>query len=238
MSEIEAGPGNRAFSESAAQILATEHWSLLAARAMVWNEAFARVTIFLTILSASIVALALVVNTSGFGDAFTWFAYGLAPLVLFIGICTYVRLVQINLEDFMHVIAMNRLRHGYVDMAPEVKDYLMAGWHDDARGALKTMILARSKTASSVAHLFVTTPTMVAIVNASVAGATAALVAHRIGAGREIVILTALVSFLIIAIWLLRAQFGVESEIARLRPRFPSTQQDYRDELGPTHLGP
>lgn len=42
------------------QILATEHWSLLATRSMVWNEMFTRAGMFLTTLSASIVALALV----------------------------------------------------------------------------------------------------------------------------------------------------------------------------------
>jgi len=42
------------------QILATEHWSLLATRSMTWSEIFSRAGIFLTVVSASVVALALV----------------------------------------------------------------------------------------------------------------------------------------------------------------------------------
>src|SRR5438552_392944 len=38
-------------------ILATEHWSLLSARSLVYNEAFARTGMFLTFLSASLGAV-------------------------------------------------------------------------------------------------------------------------------------------------------------------------------------
>src|SRR5262245_863145 len=43
-----------------AQILATEHWSLLATRSMTWNEIFSRASMFMTVLSAAVVALAVV----------------------------------------------------------------------------------------------------------------------------------------------------------------------------------
>ena len=51
----------------AAQILATEHWSLLAARTLIWNEAMSRANVFLTVLSAAIIALALLADATGFG---------------------------------------------------------------------------------------------------------------------------------------------------------------------------
>jgi len=47
----------RPFGPHAAQILATEHWSLLATRSLIWNEAMSRATVFLTVLSAAIIAL-------------------------------------------------------------------------------------------------------------------------------------------------------------------------------------
>jgi hypothetical protein len=52
----------------AVAILATEHWSLIGSRSLLWNEAYSRTTIFLGALSAAIVALALVANTTGFGQ--------------------------------------------------------------------------------------------------------------------------------------------------------------------------
>ena len=42
------------------QMLATEHWSLLATRSLSWNEAFSRASMFLSLLSGAVVALALV----------------------------------------------------------------------------------------------------------------------------------------------------------------------------------
>ena len=45
-----------------AQILATEHWSLLATRNAIWQEIFSRTGTFLTILSATVVALSLVIQ--------------------------------------------------------------------------------------------------------------------------------------------------------------------------------
>jgi hypothetical protein len=53
---------DRPFGPDGATILATEHWSLLGTRSMIWNEAMSRTTVFLTVLSASIVALALLAD--------------------------------------------------------------------------------------------------------------------------------------------------------------------------------
>ena len=54
----------------ALQILSTEHWSLLSARSLAYNEAFTRGGMFLTFLSTSFVALALLAQAMSFGDGF------------------------------------------------------------------------------------------------------------------------------------------------------------------------
>ena len=107
-----------ALGPQAATILATEHWSLLAAGSLIWNEAMSRATVFLTVLSASIIAQALVADATGFGPHTTTLALVLLPVVLLLGIATYVRLVQINTEEFRLVLALNRLRRGYLTIAP------------------------------------------------------------------------------------------------------------------------
>ena len=76
----------------AAAILATEHWSLIAARSLLWNEAYSRTTIFLGALSAATVALALVANATSFGPRTATLALVLLPVVLFLGIATHIRL--------------------------------------------------------------------------------------------------------------------------------------------------
>ena len=54
----EIPPLGRDAAAARLQILATEHWSLLATRALTYNEALSRVTIFLSILSGALIALA------------------------------------------------------------------------------------------------------------------------------------------------------------------------------------
>ena len=74
------------------QILSTEHWSLLGARSLAYNEAFTRGGMFLTFLSMSFVALALLAQGMTFGSDFLT----IAAVVLFIGLTTYIRMGTSN----------------------------------------------------------------------------------------------------------------------------------------------
>ena len=49
------------------QILATEHWSLLATRNITYGAIYNRANIFLTVVSAAVVALALAAEATEFG---------------------------------------------------------------------------------------------------------------------------------------------------------------------------
>src|SRR5215831_18585593 len=114
-----------------AQILATEHWSLLATRSMTWNEIFSRASMFITVLSAAVVALALVAQATAFGPGFHLFALLVLPIVLLVGLATLTRLSDANREDFRLVAGMNRLRHAYLELAPELGPYFVTAHHDD-----------------------------------------------------------------------------------------------------------
>src|SRR5438093_286236 len=103
---VEAGPGLD--DRRALQILSTEHWSLLATRSMLWNEAFARAALFLSILSASVIALSLIGTDR---PDFRIFALVVLPVTLFIGVATFVRIDDSNREEALWIIAMNRIRH-------------------------------------------------------------------------------------------------------------------------------
>src|SRR5262245_16104393 len=108
-----------------AQILATEHWSLLATRSMTWNEVFSRAAMFVTVLSAAVVALALVAQATTFGAGFRLFALLVLPIVLLVGLATVIRLADANTDDFGLVLGMNRLRHAYLELAPELEPYFV-----------------------------------------------------------------------------------------------------------------
>ena len=122
-----------------AQILATEHWSLLATRSMTWSEIFNRATMFITVLSAAAVAIALVAQATDFGPDARAFALVVLPVVLLVGLTTFFRLGEANTHDITLVIGMNRLRHAYVELAPELEPYFTTAHHDDTPPSCRHM---------------------------------------------------------------------------------------------------
>jgi hypothetical protein len=119
-----------------AQLLATEHWSLLASRSTTQSEVLTRISIFLTLVSAGLVSLALVGQATGFSDAFGIFAVAVLAVVSLIGILTQMRVANVGFEDLMYVLAMNRLRAAYVELDPGLAPFLMASRHDDRAGSV------------------------------------------------------------------------------------------------------
>jgi hypothetical protein len=158
------------------QMLATEHWSLLATRSLSWNEAFARAGMFLSLLSGAIVALALVAQATAFGEGFVVFALLVLPVVLFVGVATYVRLLEINNEDYVWVRGMNRLRSAYLEVDPGIAPYFISGTTEDAEGIFKTYGSLDEAVSGSPFHGFVTTPATIGFVDAMVAAVLAAIV--------------------------------------------------------------
>ncbi len=155
------------------QILATEHWSMLATRSLSWSESFSRAGMFLTVLSGAVVALALVAQATSFAGGFVLFAVLLLPVVLVMGGATFVRLVEINNEDARWVSAMNRLRHAYIEMEPDLEPYFTSGWTDDPSGIERSYGIVEH--GSGFFHGFITTPATIGFVNATVAGVLAAI---------------------------------------------------------------
>jgi hypothetical protein len=206
----------------AAQILGTEHWSLLAARSLIWNEAQSRATVFLTVLSASIIALALLADATGFGAQTTTLALVLLPVVFLLGLAAYARLVQINTEEFQLVLAMNRLRHAYLTIEPGLERYLTTGYHDDEQGVIATYMLHGPSRQWLWVHFLVNTPTIVATVDAALAAAVVVLVLQAAEAARVVAVAGGGVAFL--AVWgvLFRLQLHSLRPFRNTIPRFPT----------------
>jgi hypothetical protein len=121
-----------------AQILATEHWSLLASRTTTQNEVLTRIGIFLTLVSATLVSLALVGQATRFGSVFPMFAIAILAFAAIVGALTQIRVINVSMEDLGYVIAMNRLRAAYADLAPGIEQAFMTSTHDDQLGAFTT----------------------------------------------------------------------------------------------------
>ena len=208
------------------QILATEHWSLLATRSLTYTESLGRVNVFLAILSGAVIALALVAQADRFGPTFILIAILTLAVVLFAGLATISRLTQLNRDDFRWVIAMNRLRHGYLDLHPELRPNFTTSPYDDVPGALQTIgidVTAARGLGSSL-HVFQTLPGMLSVIVAAVAGAMGALGVLATGLPPLVVVLVGaavfVVAVLLMGLWSQRS-FGRHDP--SLDPRFPHT---------------
>ena len=121
-----------------AQLLATEHWSLLATRSMVQSEILTRISTFLMLVSSSIVGLALIGQITRFDTRFQVLALVLTAVLLVIGTMTQMRVGNAAIEDLGHVVGMNRLRAGYIALDPGVERYFVTSPHDDSQGVWQT----------------------------------------------------------------------------------------------------
>jgi hypothetical protein len=163
-----------------AQLLATEHWSLLATRSTTQSEVLSRITTFLMLVSASIVSLALIGQATRFDRRFITFALVLLGMVLMIGALTQMRLGNAAFEDLAHVIGMNRLRAAYVELDPGLERYLVTSAHDDDPGIWQTYNHLLGP--NPIWQPFASSTTFVMLVNAGLTGVFAALVAVALDA--------------------------------------------------------
>lgn len=125
----------------------------------------------------------------------------LLPLLVAIGLATVVRLVQLNAEDVELVGAMNRLRRGYLDLAPELEQYFVTGHTEDMAGIMQTY--GGRHTRLPAAQYLSSIALLVSLIVATLTGALAGVVAgllHRtvgiavaVGSGVALVALTCLV---------------------------------------------
>jgi hypothetical protein len=207
------------------QILATEHWSLLATRSLTYTESLGRVNMFLTILSGAVIALALVAQADRFGTAFISIAIFMLTVVFVVGVFTVARLMSLNRDDFRWVLGMNRLRKAYLDLHPDLEPYFTTSPYDDLPGALQTLGIdvTGADRLGSMFHGLQTLPGMLSVIVAAVAGAVGGLIAVGFEAPPVVVLLAGVVFFVLavglMGVWGRRAVRGLSPG---LEPRFPS----------------
>lgn len=207
-------------------ILTTEHWSLLSARSLAYNEAFARTGMFLTFLSASLVAMALVAQAMGFDRDFLLFVTVILGFDLFIGLATLGRLSSASNEDLRTIAGMNRIRHAYLEVVPGLDPYFMTSQYDDILGVLSTYGEPTGEHPSfflGFLHALTTTDGMVSTITTVVAGILGGIVALLVGAAPGLAIGVGLLSFAVLFLLLSRAGYRNFARFgAQLGPRFPT----------------
>ena len=147
------------------QALTTEHFTLQGARSVIISEVNSRATIYLSAVSSTVVALAFVTTLSQSQELVRAFALVLLPVLCFMGIVTKSRLEQLSFADFQYQRAINRIRHAYVDVAPEAARYLTLSIHDDVRGVAQTAMYQEGRRMGVL-----TAAQMISVINSVIVG--------------------------------------------------------------------
>jgi hypothetical protein len=182
---VESGRAQEVSPSVRAQLLATEHWSLLASRSTTQNELLVRIAIFLTLVSASVVSLALIGQATDFDDRFDLFTLLLFSILLLVGTLTLLRVFNGSDEDLAYVIGMNRRRAAYAELDPGIDRYFIASRHDDDRGISQTY--AYLPHGAEVLQPLASSTMFILVVDAVVAGVLAGLAANAADASGAVV---------------------------------------------------
>jgi uncharacterized membrane protein YuzA (DUF378 family) len=147
------------------------------------------------------------------------FALLVLPIVLLVGLATVLRLADANTDDVGLVVGMNRLRHAYLELAPELEPYFVTDHYDDLAG------IRRSYGAGyhfNLGRILSATPNVVGALNVVVIGVLAALVATTLGATETATVAVGVIAALAAVVGIAAVTYRrLSSERRAYRPRFP-----------------
>lgn len=154
------------------QTLTAEDFTLQGARNGTISEPNGRFGHYLSAVGSGVVALAFVADVSDLGPVFLAFSAVIFPVLIFLGVATYVRLIQIGIADTHLAQAINRVRHCYLEVAPEPGNYFSFPQHDEPDAVGKTM-----RPFHFPLQGFASTPGPVSLINNVLTGAFASILA-------------------------------------------------------------
>jgi hypothetical protein len=224
-------PAGGPWDERALYILAAEHSSLASARSLAYNEAFTRIGNFLSFLSISFVALALIAQATAFGEPFLGIAAITLTFDFVIGLITFGRILGTTSDDMRAVQAMARVRHGYLQIAPHLGSYFSEATTDDLEGVMRTYRVPESRL-RGVVYAVTTSTGMTGIIVALLGGVLVGVLVMLagIGAGVAFGLGTASAVAIFAAVGVVAGRYFIRDQTS-LDVRFPSARQG----LAPDH---
>jgi hypothetical protein len=150
--------------------LVTEHFTLQSAAGVTVSEASGRASLYLAVLSSSLIALGFAAQAPG---AFVPFAAVLIPMVAVMGVFTVVRLIDTGVQNLTFLAGIARIRGYYRTIRPESAAYFSPWGGPASSEATQAMAAIGVKFGPLVG--FSTTASMIASINSIVTGAGVAL---------------------------------------------------------------
>jgi hypothetical protein len=151
--------------QAAVTIMTTEHFNLQTARSATISESNGRTSIFLGAVSAGLVALAFAGQTSR--STLLTFGLVLFPVLSFLGLVTFERVLQSSIEDTLYLQRINRIRRFYHEAAPGLSGYLGVAAPTDDIGA----VLALDGYLRSRWQVVLSAVSMIGVINSVLLGA-------------------------------------------------------------------
>lgn len=208
--------------------LTTEHTALQSSRSATISESASRSALYLSTLSSAVVVMALVVQVSRLGPAFFVFALAILPVVFFLGLVTFGRLLQTGVEDVIYARAISRIRSLYSDIDPTKSDYFAETSVDHV--GLTAMGLFKLRW-----QQFLASAATIAVVNAVVGGAFVALAIGALFGQVNLAVLGLVGAAIaaVLAVVFLRYQWRAWMRVRAALPMQTSPVSAGRHEVGP-----
>jgi hypothetical protein len=150
--------------------LTTEHFTLQGARSTTVSENAGRSSLYLTSVSSALVALGFIGQVSDVGETFRLFSLAVIPVLFWLGLLTFLRVLEKSIEDLYYARAINRIRHYYLELAGDDARYFLLGGNDDVVGVFSNMATSPSR-----GQLLYSSAATIGVVNSVVGGSGIAL---------------------------------------------------------------
>ena len=205
-------------SSQLVSIITTEHYNLQTGRSMTIAETNGRSSLFVGAVSSGLIALTFVGQISHLGTAFFVFSLVVIPTLVFMGLITLVRVLQSGSTDIVIARGVNRIRHLYLEYAPQLQPYFILSAHDD-RG--ETM--SQEAMSTSWVQVFFNTAGMIAVINSVLIGSFVGLLLAVFSLPLWVCTSAGVVVFLVSVVLHQRYQWGQWMRLERNLPiLFPS----------------
>lgn len=184
------------------QILSAEYSALVQRLGSTSAVSAARTNLYFVFLSATGVALALISNASHFTREFQVFAFGVLLLNLVGGLMAMARMLHAHGQTVLYIQSLNRIRHFFMELDPDVKLYFTLSVHDDEASVVESANQHPSLWAMTMLPA-ASMATLVALVNTFLGAAIAGTVYLVLGGGATMALAFAGFAFVVasIVIW-------------------------------------
>jgi len=209
-------------SSQLVSIITTEHYNLQTGRSITTAETNGRSSLFVGAVSSGLIALTFVGQISHLGTAFFVFSLVIIPTLVFMGLITFERLLQSGSTDILYAQGVNRIRHLYLEYAPQLQPYFMLSTSDD-----REETLSHEEMSTSWVQVFFNAAGMIAVINSVLIGSFMGLLLAVFSLPLWICTSAGVVAFLVSVVIQQRYQWSQWMRLGRKLPTlFPGQPEE------------